>query len=84
VGFGGGQAGEVGAGAGDQGPPTAAPRLRVHGDAGGRQGLEVAACRGHGHLELCGQLGGGHPAAGLEQEEGRDKAISAHESIVAR
>ncbi len=59
----GGQARQVGAGAAQQLPPAAPAGLRVDGDAGGREGLQVAPRRGHRHLQLGGELGGGDPAA---------------------
>jgi hypothetical protein len=81
LGLGGRQPAEVGAGPAQERPAPAPPGLGVDGDAGGRQRLEVAAGGGHRHLELGGQLGRGHPAAPLEQEEGGDEAVGAHGSI---
>ena len=52
--------------------------LRVHRDAGDGQRLEVAAGGLHRHLQLVGQLGGGHPAAGLQHEQGGHEAIGTH------
>ena len=62
----------------DQLPAAVAAGLGVHGDAGHAQGLEVAAGGLDGDLQLVGQLGGGDPAAGLEDEEGGDEAIGTH------
>ena len=73
-----GQPAEVGAGAADERPPAAAAGLRVDRDAGRGQRLQVAAGGGDRHLELVGQLGGGHPTAGLHQQEGGDESVSAH------
>ena len=71
---------EVGAGAADQRPPAAPAGLRVDRDAGGRERLEVAAGGGDRHLELVGQLGRGHPAPRLHEQEGGDESVRAHDS----
>ena len=75
---------QVGAGAAHQRPPAAPAGLRVHGDTGGRQRLQVAAGGGDGHLQLGGQLGRGHPAPGLHHEEGGDEPVGTHGPSLAR
>jgi hypothetical protein len=72
------QPAEVGAGAADQRPAAAPAGPRVDRDAGGGHRLQVPAGGGHGHLELAGQLGGGHPPAGLQQQEGGDETVGTH------
>ena len=79
-----GQPAEVGAGAADQLPAAAATRLRIDRDPGGRQRLEVAAGSGHRHLQLGGQLGGGHSPAGLHQQQSGDKAVGSHDIEFAK
>ena len=68
------QSGQVGARAPDELPAAAAAGQRVQRDARGRQRLEVAAGGLDRDLELLGQLGRGHLAAGLQDEEGRERA----------
>src|SRR5581483_11665080 len=60
--------------------PAAAVRagLRVHGHARGAEGVEVAVDGPHRHLELGRELCGGHPAAGLEEQEEADQPAGAH------
>ena len=77
------QPGQVGPRAADQRPPAAAPGLRVDGDAGGRQRLEVATGRRHRHLELGRHLGGGDPAARLHEQEGGHQPVCAHVPRIA-
>ena len=62
----------------DQPPPR--PGLRVHGDAGHRERLEVAPCGALGDLELVGELGRRHPTSRLEDQQGRDESVGAHGS----
>jgi predicted enzyme related to lactoylglutathione lyase len=52
--------------------------VRVHRDAGGRQGLQVPPCRGHRHLQLGGELRRGDAAARLQIQESGDETIGAH------
>jgi hypothetical protein len=72
------QAAEVGAGATDERPAAAAAGLRVDRDARCGQRLQISASGGNRHLELVGQLGGGHPATGLHEQQGGDETVSAH------
>ena len=72
------QAAQVGAGAPDQLPPAATAGLGVDGDAGQGEALEVPAGRALADLELLGQLGGGDPALGLQDQEGGHEAVGAH------
>jgi hypothetical protein len=74
------QTGQVGGVALEDADPTVAPRLGVDGDASGAQGLQVAVDRPDGHLETLGEVGGGHPAAALEQEHDRQEPVGAHPS----
>ena len=62
---------------------AAAPRLRVDRDARRGQRLEVPAGRRHGHLELVGHLGGGHPPARLHEQEGGHQPVCAHVASIA-
>ena len=73
-----GESGEVGAGAAEQRPSTALAGLRVHGDAGDGEGLEIAPCRLDRHLQLLGQLGSRDAPLGLEHQQRGDEAIGAH------
>ncbi len=73
-----GEAAEVGAGAADQRPPAAPPRLRVHGDAGDRERLEVAPGGLDRDLEFGGDLGRGHLPPRLEEQKGRHQTIGPH------
>ena len=82
AGFGGGEPAEIGAGAADERPAAAPPGLGVHRDPGDRQRLEVAPGGADRHFELLGHLGGGHPAPGLEEQEGGDEPVCTHGSII--
>ena len=63
--LGGGEPGQVGTRAAQQLPSAAAPPRGVHGNSGHAKGIQVPAGRSLGHLELGGDLGGGHPTASL-------------------
>ena len=76
--LGSGEPGQVGSSAADERPPTALAGLRVDGDAGHGQRLEVAPGGPHRDLQLVGHLGCGHPAPRLEDEERGDETICAH------
>lgn len=69
---------EIGPGAADELPPAAASRLRIHRDTGSGERFQIAAGRGHRHFELVGQLGRGHPAASLHEQQGGHESICAH------
>ena len=56
--------------------------FRVHRHARGAQRLDVAVDRPDGDLELAGELGGGHAAAGLEEQEQGDEAGRTHVEIL--
>ncbi len=74
---------EVGAGPAEQRPPPAPPGLRVDGDAGHAQRLEVAPGGRSDTSSSLGHLGRRDPALGLQHEEGGHEAIGAHEPSVA-
>ena len=58
--------------------------LGVDRDAGLGEGLDVAVDRPNRDLELLGQLGRRHPAAGLEEEQDIDEAGGAHVQSIPR
>ena len=60
----------------DHPPPR--PGCGYTGMPGRGQRLQVAAGGGHRDLQLVGELGGGHPAAGLHQQQGGDEPVGAH------
>ena len=78
--LGAGEPAEIGARTAEQLPAATTTGLRIHGDAGRRQCLEVSTRGRHRDLELLGELRGGHPAARLQREEGGDEAVCAHVS----
>lgn len=78
LGLPGGEAGQPGAVAVEEAVATGVARVAVQRDARRAQCLDVAVDRAHGHLQLLGELGGGHPAPGLEQEEDRDESAGLH------
>jgi len=84
LGLNGAEAAQIRAGSADQRPPAAASGLRIDGNAGGRQGFQVAAGGGHRYLELVGQFRGGDPPARLHQQEGSYQPIGAHGVSVTR
>jgi hypothetical protein len=73
-----GESTEIGAGPAEQLPAAPTTRLGVHRHACGREGLEVATRRGHRDLELACHLRGGHPAAGLHQQQDRHQPVRPH------
>ncbi|GAA2906152.1 hypothetical protein GCM10020220_114270 [Nonomuraea rubra] len=77
-----GEPGQIGTSAAQQRPATTAPRLRVDGDARGGQRFQVPPSGGHRHLQLLGQLGGGHPAARLHEQQRRHQSVSSHAPIL--
>ncbi len=74
----GGEPGDVRAVAGEQRDAAVPAAFRVDGHAGGGERLDVAVDGADGHLEALGELGGGHPAPGLEQQEYRQQAVGLH------
>ncbi len=74
-----GEPGQVGARPADQPPSATPPALRVDGQAGGDQRLQVAPRGAFGDLQLRGELRGGHPAARLEEEQGRHQTVGSHQ-----
>ncbi len=73
-----GEPAEIGAGPAEELPAAVAPGLRVHGDPGDRQRLEVAPGRLHRHLQLLGELRCGDPSTRLEHQQRGDEAIGPH------
>ena len=65
-------------GAADELPASSAAVGGVHGHAAQSECFEVAAGRSLRHLELFGELAGGHLAPSLEDEEGGDQAVGTH------
>ena len=79
-----GQAGQAGAVPVDQLTATVATRLCVHRDACGTERLEVAVDGADRHLELVGQRLGGHPPAGLQEQQQGHQPAGAHGSRVCQ
>ena len=74
----GGQPGQPGAVAGEQLVAAGVPGVAVQRHARRVQRLDVAVDGAHRHLQLLGELGGGHPAPGLEQQQDREKTAGLH------
>ena len=68
----------------DQLHPSVATGLGVHRDSGGAERLDVPIDRAHRHFQLIGELGGGEPAAVLQEQQdghqmvGADSAPDSH------
>lgn len=80
----GGEPGDIGAEPGQQRDAAVPPALGVDRDAGGGQRLDVAVDGAYGDFEALGQLGGGHQAAGLEQQEDREQPVGFHRTSFSR
>ena len=78
LGLAGAQPGHIGRVTGQERAPPARPAFGVDGDAGRRQGVEVAIDRPDRHFEPAGQVGRAQPAVGLEQEEQREEPVGLH------
>jgi hypothetical protein len=74
----GGESGEAGAVAVEEAVATGVARVAVERDAGRAQRLDVPVHRADRHLQFVGELGGGHPAAGLEQQKDGDESAGLH------
>jgi len=74
----GGEAGEAGAVAVQEAVAARVARVAVQRDAGRAQRLDIPVDRAHRDLQLLGELGGGHTAAGLEEQEDRDEPRGFH------
>jgi hypothetical protein len=72
------EAGETGAVAVEEAVAAGVPGIAVQRDARRAQRLHVPVDRAHRDVELLGEVGGGHPAAGLEQQEDRDEPAGLH------
>ena len=75
-----GQPAQVRSRTAEQRPAPAASRLRVDGDPGHRERLEVPARRALGDLELVGELGRGDPPSGLKDQQDGDETVGSHGS----
>ncbi len=60
------------------------PAVGPHRHPGGAERVDVPVDGADRHLQLRRQLGGGHPAAVLQQEEQGEKPVGAHGAIVRR
>ena len=78
------EAAQVGAAPSGEAPATTPAPHAVDRQARHAEGIEVAAGRALGHLQLGGDLGRGHLAPLLEQEEDGHQPIGAHARIFAR
>ena len=67
-----------------QAPAAAATAHGVHRQSRNTQGVEVASGRAFGHLELVGDLGGGHLPALLQEQQDRHESVGTHRSIFSR
>lgn len=74
----GGEPGEAGAVAVDEPVSAGVPGVAVEGYARCVQGVDVAVHGAYGDVECGGELGGGHPAAGLEQQQDGHQSAGLH------
>ena len=81
AGFGCVEAAQVGAPAAREAPSAVATGLGVHRYAGHPEGFEVAPGGAFGYFELGGHLGRGHLTPRLQQEEGGNQPVGAHDRI---
>lgn len=77
------QACHVGSRATEQLPSAAAAGLWINRDPGRGQRLAVTPRRGQRDLEFTGEVGGRHPTASLQDEQGGNETIGAHSLILA-